>query len=231
MTSTILITGSNRGIGFELTRQYLGEGWRVLACSRDLQRAQELGALKEQYPDSLVLAALDVSNEQQIRALANEWQSESIDILYNNAGMMGPQPEFGNLAAKGWEEVLLVNSIAPILIAQAFLEQVARSQRRIIASMSSALGSIGDNQTGKYYYYRSSKAALNMAMKCLSIDLRDRGITCVALHPGWVQTRMGGPEAPLPVVESVKGIREVLNGLRSADNGKFFNYQGKELEW
>lgn len=229
---TILITGTNRGIGLEFTKQYLSEGWRVLACSRHTHESMKLNTLKEQYPTLLVLASLDVRDEKQIQSLATEWQSESIDILFNNAGIYGPEHvKLGSLNAKDWEEVLLVNSISPLLIAQAFIEHVAKSQKRIIATMSSLMGSITGNTSGQYYYYRSSKAAINAAMKSLSIDLQSRKITGVVFHPGWVQTDMGGPNAPLPVTESVAGIRKILSQLTLADSGKFLSYRGEELPW
>lgn len=229
---TILITGTNRGIGLELTRQYLKEGWRVLACSRRSDQADELNALKQQYPDLLMLAMLDVRDEKQIQLLSRTWQNESIDILFNNAGVMGPEHVgLGDLNAKDWQEVFLVNTIAPLLMAQTFVRQVERSQQRIIASMSSLMGGIADNRLGKYYYYRTSKAALNAAMKSLAIDLNSQKIISVVFHPGWVQTDMGGKEAPLSVFESVTGIRQVLSQLSIKESGKFFDYKGDELPW
>jgi NAD(P)-dependent dehydrogenase (short-subunit alcohol dehydrogenase family) len=229
---TILITGTNRGIGLELTKQYLNEGWRVFACSRHAHESNELNALKKQYAHLLTLASLDVRDEKRIQSLATEWQSESIDILFNNAGIYGPEHvQLGSLNAKDWEEVLLINSISPLLVAQAFVEHVAKSQKKIIATMSSLMGSIADNTSGQFYYYRSSKAAVNAAMKSLAIDLQNQKITSVVFHPGWVQTDMGGPNAPLPVSESVAGIRRVLSQLTLADNGKFLSYQGNELLW
>lgn len=230
--AAILITGTNRGIGLELTKQYLNEGWRVFACSRHADESKELNALKKQHPTLLTLASLDVRDEKQIESLANEWRSESFDILFNNAGIYGPEHiELGALNAKDWEAVFLVNSISPLLVTQAFLEQVAKSEKKIIATMSSLMGSITDNTSGRYYYYRSSKAAANAAMKSLAIDLRNRKITGIVFHPGWVQTDMGGPDAPLSVSESVTGIRKVLGQLTLADSGKFLNYRGDELSW
>jgi len=229
---TILITGINRGIGLELTRQYLEEGWSVLGCSRHVHESNELNILKKQYSTLLTLAALDVRDEKQIQSLADEWRLKSIDILFNNAGIYGPEHvKLGSLNAKDWQEVFLVNSISPLLIAQAFAPHVAMSQKKIIAAMSSLMGSIADNFSGQYYYYRSSKTALNAAMKSLSIDLQSQKIVSVVFHPGWVQTDMGGPNAPLPVSESVTGIRQVLSQITLADSGKFLSYRGDELPW
>jgi len=229
---TILITGTNRGIGLELTRQYLQEGWRVLACSRNPAQADELQSLKQQHANLLTLAELDLHDEKQIRALSNAWKNESIDILFNNAAIMGPHHiELGDLSVKDWQEVFLINTIAPILMAQAFVEQIARSQQKIIATMSSLMGSIADNQWGKYYYYRSSKVAMNAAMKSLAIDLSNQNIIGVVLNPGWVKTDMGGENAPLSVSQCVKGLRQVLNQLTPAESGKFLSYTGTEVPW
>jgi len=124
-----------------------------------------------------------------------------------------------------------VNVLGPMRMAEAFVENVSRSQRRIIACVSSRLGSIADNTSGGSYLYRSSKAALNAVVKSLSVDLKDRGIVAVALHPGWVQTDMGGPKAPIRPQESVQGLRKVLEGLKAVDSGKFLSYDGSEVPW
>jgi len=127
--------------------------------------------------------------------------------------------------------VFRVNTMAPLRMAERFVAQVARSERRLIANVSSRMGSIGDNSRGGSYIYRSSKAALNMVVKSLSADLAGRGIAVVAFHPGWVQTDMGGPEAAITAAESVAGMRAVIERLGPADNGKFFDYDGSEIPW
>ena len=155
-----------------------------------------------------------------------------IDILFNNAGVSGPEPKnFGDIDVAGWLETFRINTIAPLKMTEAFVDHVAHSNRRIVAMMGSMLGSMADNSSGGMYVYRSSKAALNMVVSCLAIDLHERGITSVVLHPGWVRTDMGGPQAPLAPQESAAGLYRVLSMLTSGDNGKFLAYDGREIPW
>src|SRR5262249_13342486 len=157
--------------------------------------------------------------------LARDLRGEAIDVLLNNAGIYGPkQAAFGKSEYRAWAEVLAVNVLAPMKMAECFIEQVARSERKIIACMSSLMGSVGRDSEGGHYPYRSSKAALNMVAKNLSIDLRGRGVTTVVLHPGWVKTDMGGPNAPLSPEESIRGMLRVISGLTLKDSGKFLSY-------
>jgi NAD(P)-dependent dehydrogenase (short-subunit alcohol dehydrogenase family) len=231
MTS-ILITGANRGLGLEFVRQCNASGWRVLACCRDPIHADTLKAIAADSNERVSLHRLDVADLNQIEALARDLRDEPIDILLNNAGIYGPQDaKFGHIDYRAWAEVLAVNVLAPMRMAECFVENVARSSRKIIVGLSSQMGSIGDNSYGQHYPYRSSKAALNMVVKCLAIDLRDRGITAVVLHPGWVQTDMGGKNAPLKAPESIRGMLQVINRLGPQDAGKFFSYDGSELPW
>ncbi|MDH3474704.1 MAG: SDR family oxidoreductase, partial [Rhodospirillales bacterium] len=155
----------------------------------------------------------------------------AVDLLINNAGVYGPRDDTKKVAFDRWGEVFEVNTIAPLRVAQRFLEQVARSERKLIVNISSRMGSIGDNTGGGEYIYRSSKAALNMVVKSLSVDLAGRGVTVVAFHPGWVQTDMGGPSAVITPEESVAGMRAVIEGLTPADTGRFLNYDGSEIPW
>lgn len=232
MTSTILITGSNRGIGLELARTYAGHNWRVLACCRHPQQAGELAALAEKSGGAVTIHSLDVGDNGQIRALAEECRDKSIDILFNNAGVAGPIPQrFGPIDTEEWLETLRINTLAPYLMAVAFVEQVARSNSRIIATIGSQLGSIADNTSGGRYAYRTSKAAVHMVMKGLSVDLADRRITSVALHPGWVKTNIGGPQAPVSPVESAAGLYRLLATLTPEDSGKLWSWDGSQLPW
>lgn len=229
--STLLITGSNRGIGLELARAFAMKGWRVLACCRHPREAKELQQLKDEYTE-LSLHRLDVADSEQIRQLAAELQEVPIDILLNNAGVFGPRPS--NLEVEdidGWLETYRINSIAPMQMALAFSANLGQSAKPVVASISSAMGSIAENSGGGDYAYRASKAALNMINKGLSVNLGERGITCVVLHPGWVLTRMGGPQAPLSPAESAAGLAEVLVKLTPNENGKFFDYTGRERPW
>ncbi len=229
---SILVTGANRGLGLEFARQYGADGWRVFACCRNPDDAEELRAIARDSAGRISLHALDVKDHRQVEKLAEELKNEPIDILLSNAGIYGPNKMFlGKIDFDLWRDVLAVNTLAPVKLAECFLDNVVRSQRRIIAAITSTMGSIALNGEGRHYLYRSSKAALNMAYKSLSIDLRPRGIIAVVLCPGWVRTDMGGPDASLSPEESIAGMKKVLAGLRLEDSGKFFNYTGAEVPW
>lgn len=227
MGSSVLITGANRGIGLALARAYAADGWRVLASCRDPAGARELQTLA----GDISLRRLDVTDQDQIAALAAHVTSP-IDILINNAGIHGPRnPAFGDLDAGAWAEVLRVNTIAPIKVAEAFVGHVADSGRKTMAFLSSRMGSIGENTSGGSMIYRSSKAALNAAVKSLAIDLAPRGVKAIVLHPGWVKTDMGGENALITPAESVVGMRAVIDGLTPKDTGSFHAYDGSGLPW
>mgnify|MGYP001773062950 CR=1 FL=1 len=232
MNGTILITGANRGIGLELATRYAADGWRVLACCRQPENALELQIRQERNPGKISIQTLDVSDEEGIRALARQWKGEPIDILFNNAGVRGGElQDLGNVDVETWLQTFRVNTIAPLQMAAAFLENVAGSRRRIIATMGSVMGSIAENSSGGQYIYRSSKAAVHMVGHCLAMDLRSRGIISVLLHPGWVKTDMGGPNAAVSPVESARGLQRVLANLRPQDSGRLFDFQGNALPW
>jgi len=231
MSETILITGSNRGIGLELAKQYAESGWRVLACCRSPDNAGKLSDLADQY-NKLSIHKLDVTDSGQIQSLVNELQDQPLDILFNNAGVYGPYDAgFENVNETEWLECLRVNTIAPMLIIQAFVENVAMSERKLIATMSSKMGSMTDNGSGGSYVYRSSKAALNAVMKSASIDLRPRGIKVAILHPGWVLTDMGGPNAEINVNECVNNLRKNINNVNLENTGCFLEIDGSVIPW
>lgn len=232
MPKTVLITGANRGIGLELSRQFADDGWRVHACCREPGQAPGLRPLAETSDGRVMVHRLDVTDGAGITALAGRLRDEPIDILLNNAGVYGAAGEqLGQLTEPDWIEVLRVNTIAPYMMAGAFLEHVKRGASRVIATISSRMGSIADNSSGGRYAYRSSKAAVNMVMKTLAVDLRSSGIIAVTLHPGWVRTRMGGDGAPLSVEQSAAGLRKVLGGLTLKDSGTFLNHDGEVIPW
>ncbi|HTO81439.1 MAG TPA: SDR family oxidoreductase [Methylomirabilota bacterium] len=224
---TVLITGANRGIGLEFARQYAADGWRVLAACRRPAAAPELKAIK----GDVQVHALDMREDAQIPALAMTLAEERIDILVNNAGVIGPREHFGKTDTQAWLDVFHVNSIAPAHMAEAFADHLERGQRKLIVNITSKMGSLADNTSGGSYIYRSSKAALNMVAKTLAVDLASRGITVVLFHPGWVRTDMGGPGALITPKESVSAMRDKISTLGSADNGKFFNFDGRPLPW
>jgi len=231
MTATILITGSNRGIGLELAHQYAAQGWQVLACCRRPDQATELNRLSDRYPD-IAVHALDVTQRDQVQQLAARLQGRPIDILFNNAGIYGPYDAvFGNTDETRWLECLRINVIAPMKMMEAFLPNVAASKHRLIAAMSSKMGSMADNGSGGSYIYRSSKAALNAVMKSAAIDLAPRGVKVAILHPGWVLTDMGGPDAEITVAESVGRIRDILADITPGNSGTFFDIDGSVIPW
>ncbi len=224
---TILITGAGRGIGLSLARAYADEGWRVLGGVRDPAKATDLAALPVE------VMTLDPGSDASVGDLAASLSGTPIDLLFNNAGMMGPRERqvLGDIAYDAWGEVMEVNVMAPVRMADAFSDHVAASERKQIAVVSSVMGSMADNTAGGFYLYRSSKAAVNMAARSLAADLGPRGITVVMFHPGWVRTDMGGPSAAVSPTDSAAGMLRVMSGVRPKDNGRFFNYDGSEIAW
>ncbi len=224
---SVLITGANRGIGLELARQYAGLGWRVLACCRNPSGANALAGLGK----NVEVLPLDVTDEAQIAALARRLDGQAIDILLNNAGIHGGEQSFGANEPADWLRVFHVNCVAPLRLTEALVEHVARSDQRKVIAITSRMGSIGDHPGGGDYSYRSSKAALNMAMVSAAADLKPRGIAIGLLHPGWVKTDMGGQGAPVSREASATGIRQVIDALDLSRTGGFWDYQGKVLPW
>ena len=228
---TILITGANRGIGLELSEQFAEDGWQVLACCRNPADAGQLQALSERGL-AIELHALDVTDYAQMATLSDQLANRSIDILLSNAGIYGSKgASFGEIEAEEWRQVLEVNTIAPLMLVQAFVEQVAASQQKLVAVISSKVGSIADNSSGGSYIYRSSKTAVNQVVKSLSIDLSDRDISVISLHPGWVQTEMGGPNAEISTDESVSGLKSILQSAGLAQSGQFIEFNGNSIPW
>ena len=224
---TVLITGAGRGLGLEFAKQYAEDGWTVHAACRDPEAAAALRGLG----DGVRLARLDVTSAEQVAELADDLRGEAIDLLLNNAGIYGPREyPLGEIDYAAWAEVLRVNTLAPLRVAAAFAEHVAASGQKRMAFVSSRMGSIEQNSGGGYIY-RSSKAALNAAVKSLAIDLASRGVTAVVIHPGWVRTDMGGPGAAITPAVSVAGMRRVFAGLTPDDGGRFFDYDGSNLPW
>ncbi len=228
---TLLITGANRGIGLELCKQYLNEGWKVHACCRKPQKAKALSRLADTNKN-LTLHKLEVTDEKQMDALKKALKGKPVDILINNAGVhaLGAS-QFGKTDAAAWEEAVAVNLIAPMKMMEHFVENVAMSDKKIIASMSSKMGSIDDNTSGGSYAYRATKAALNAVMVSAAQDLRHMDITALILHPGWVRTDMGGPHGEISVEESAQKLRKILDECEITDSGKFFDIDGTIIPW
>jgi NAD(P)-dependent dehydrogenase (short-subunit alcohol dehydrogenase family) len=227
---SILITGANRGLGLEFAKQYAEAGYRVFATAREPQNAKELAALAKANP-SVSLHALETTEPESIAALARALNGEPLDILLNNAGVMGPKRQsLGDIDYPGMLDTFKVNTIAPLMLAEALLENVAKSQKKLIAALTSGMGSISDTG-GDSYAYRASKAALNMTYRNLAIDLKSRGVIAVVINPGWVQTDMGGKAAPVKVADSIAAMRKVFDGVKLADSGKFLDFKGGTWEW
>lgn len=217
---TLLITGANRGIGLEFARQYSENGWEVVATVRN--SSPELEALPVR------VERLDMRELDAVAAFGKG--VETLDLLIANAGTYGPKSVESAKDGEGWAETFKVNTIAPFLLAQSVLPQVTQSGGKLIG-ISTRMGSIEDNTSGGFIAYRSSKAALNAAWRSLALDVRSRGIVAAVIHPGWVQTRMGGASAPLEPKESVAGMRQVIEKLGPELSGGFFSYDGSQIPW
>ena len=228
---SILITGTNRGIGLEFVKHYLKNNEKVIATCRNRNSAKDLLELKN-ATSNLSLLELDVSKPNSIDEFTSKIADQPIDTFINNAGIFGPRNiEFGNFNAKEWLDVFNINTIAPLIITQKILKNLRLGKNKKLAFISSKVGSIEDNTGGGMYIYRTSKTALNQVIKSLSIDLKEENFIVVALHPGWVQTDMGGPNALIDTKTSVKGMIEVIDNLTPKNTGKFYNYDGSSIPW
>ncbi|WP_193393311.1 SDR family oxidoreductase [Thiobacillus denitrificans] len=231
MTS-VLITGASRGLGLEWARQYAEAGWRVFASCRRPEEANDLKALAVRQP-RLSVHRLDVTDSEQLRTLQLDLEEARIDVLLNNAGVyldkfMG---DLGGIDYEVWLRTFAVNTLGAVRVSEAFIEQVARSEKKRVVTVSSHMGSIAEIADPGSYAYRSSKAALNAAMKGLSHAFAQRGIGLLLLHPGWVKTRMGGPDATLTPEQSVHGMRTLVENFKPEMNGRFFRHDGSEIPW
>jgi NAD(P)-dependent dehydrogenase (short-subunit alcohol dehydrogenase family) len=224
--TTVMITGAARGLGLEFTKLYAARGWKVLACARKPDALKAAKGDVQHHP-------LEVTDYTAVKALAQKLDGEAIDILICNAGIAGrgsPGQEFRTFDAAEGRRILEINTVAPLMMAEAFADHVARSQQKKLIAITSILGSLANNNGGRYFY-RASKAALNMEWNCLAKDLAAKGVTCVALHPGWVQTDMGGPTAPLTIEQSVPAMVRTIDGFTTGHNGRYIQYDGTELSW
>ena len=225
VSMTVLVTGANRGIGLELVRQMRARGHQVIGTARKPEQAMEL---KE---TGARVVQLDVTDSNSIRAMAEQLKGQRIDLLINNAGMLGHNAQ--SFGETDFDQVIAtfdVNSLGPMRVTQALLPNILAGSGKTVIQISSTMGSIANN-SGGYYGYRASKAALNMLNKSLALELADQGITSVVIHPGWVQTRLGGENAAITVEDSVTGMVQVIAKLGPEDSGRFLDYQGEELPW
>ncbi|HZP99100.1 MAG TPA: SDR family oxidoreductase [Reyranella sp.] len=224
---TLLLTGAARGLGFDFVKRYAAKGWKIHACARN-------PAPLKQVKGDIHPHLLEVTDYKAVKSLAAELRGEAIDVLICNAGVGGERgsnaQDLGSLDPAEWRRIFEINTLAPLMMAEAFVDHVAASRQKKIIAITSILGSIANNNGGRYFY-RASKTALNMEWSCLAKDVAGKGLICVALHPGWVQTDMGGPTAPLTIEQSVPGMVKVIDGLKPSDNGRYLQYDGAELPW
>jgi len=235
---TVFITGANRGIGLEFTKQYLEKGWTVIATARKPDKAEDLNQLQNQYPEHLSIQQLDVTDHDRIDALAKELEGQPIDLLLNNAGISGYIPDqiFGRLDYESFDQVLAVNTVAPLKMAEAFYPHVKSSNLKKIVSVSSSEGSIGgayDDESGRMYFYRSSKSALNMVMVNLAFQLKSRGIAVGLVNPGPTDTDfMRGIPFPLrSTEEAVENMIDNIEDITLDNTAAYLNYNGKTIDW
>ncbi len=230
--STVLVTGANRGLGLEFCRQYAERQDQVIAGCRNPEQAIALQALAQQY-SKIQIVTLDVTQRDDIDALATQIKDQTIDTLICNAGIYGDShaSRLGHFNYDDWLRTLETNVLGAVKTAEAFLPHLQHSSRPVIAAISSQMGSIDDNTSGGSVFYRSSKAALNAAMKSLAIDLQPKNIGVLIFHPGWVLTDMGGPNALIDVQTSISGMMEQIGLFDLKDSGRFIKYDGTQLPW
>ncbi|MCK5918003.1 MAG: SDR family oxidoreductase [Cocleimonas sp.] len=229
---SVFITGTNRGIGLALVRQYLAEDWQVYATARQPKKNKELQRLVSQYQKQLNLYTLDITNGMQRQQVADKLNGIPLDILINNAGIYGQDDAyFGNTDEEKWLDALRINTIAPMKIMELLADNIALGEKKIIASMSSKMGSMDDNGSGGSYVYRSTKAALNAIMVSAARDLKEAGISVVILHPGWVRTDMGGTNGEISTQQSAQRLQAILNSITLENSGDFYDIDGSIIPW
>lgn len=227
----VLITGTNRGIGLELVRQSLAQGDEVIATCREPAQATALQQLVDNS-DALRIMTLDLLAESGIDDFAAELGDEAVDCLINNAGIYGQrEARLGNIDAQAWHQAFHVNTIAPLLLTEKLLPNLRRGSQRRLAYLSSKMGSIADNGSGGSYVYRSSKTALNQVVRSLAMDLAAENFIVLSLHPGWVLTDMGGPNALIDTETSVRGLLQVIRHADATQSGAFLNYDGQTIPY
>jgi short-subunit dehydrogenase len=220
----ILITGANRGIGLELTKK-LAKQNQIFATTRTMSSDDELHSI-----ENTNVYQLDLLDDKSMDELIHRLDEVPIDLVINNAGIFHDE-QFNGLNHDLWLDEMKVNAISPISLTHRLKNNLVNGKDKKVVFISSQMGSIDDNYSGNYYFYRSSKAALNASAKSISIDWKDDGISVLILHPGWVQTDMGGKTAKITVEESVSGMIDLINNHNLKDTGIFLNYAGRKMEW
>ncbi len=231
MPQTWMITGANRGIGLALTMELVRRGDHVVAAARN-PWGGALAELAAEHPAAITPLELDVTDDASVAAAKDSLAGRPIDVLVNNAGIYGPRDRQSGLDVDfdAWREVFEVNVYAPLRVAQAFLPNVEAGEGRKIATISSRMGSIGAGPSGSLIY-RSSKTAVNMAMVVFGNAVRERNVSVLLFHPGWVQTDMGGGAADIPPNESAAGLIRTIDASGMAQTNSFRTWQGETIPW
>lgn len=225
---TVVITGASRGIGLELTRQFLTQNYQVVSTFRG-QVSFELNALDSD--PNLTLIELELTDDKAIERTVHSLLGTQVDILINNAGVIGPNDQsMEHLRAEDWLNTFAVNTIAPLNVTRAFLPMLRRSGNARVITISSQMGALSRESMGMYAY-RSSKAALNKVMQVLALELKEENIIVCPIHPGWVRTDMGGLNAEISVQESASGILSFAQTVTMSQSGNFYTWQGIKHEW
>lgn len=229
----ILITGANRGLGLEMTRQYLKRGEHVFAGCRTLESIEDLKQLAGQFPGQLHILQLDVTDPKSIdeAGRAIEREVNGLEILINNAAISTAHETIKEFQAEEALKFINTNSIGPLLVAQRVLELLKNGRHARIVNISSEAGSISTMSKHRGYYYFASKAALNMVTRSLAWDAETVGLIVIAIHPGWIRTDMGGPNADISPQESAAGVIQVADSSTMDENGQFFTWSGENHPW
>jgi len=226
-----LVTGANRGLGLEFTKQLLSQGHRVTATCREPEQAQELKSLQSDYPELNVLK-FDIASPESNAELATQLRDTEVDVLINNAGHYSrARVGFDDLSFDGVLHDFSINAIGTLRATQTILPSLRKGAGKKIINISSKMGSISDNTSGGSYAYRMSKAAVNMATRSLANDLRHDGFVVLTFHPGWVLTDMGGPNALIGTEESIAGMLKVIENAGPEESGRFWDFRGQEIPW
>jgi len=234
---TVMVTGANRGIGYEHVAQYAQKKWKVIACARQPEKAIDLLQLQDKYGANFIIEELEVTNHNQVDDLSQKYSNTAIDIFINNAGTGGPEgmpgamdyQKIDNMNYQIWRDILEVNLLAPFKVATSFHKQISISDKKTLIMMSSDLGSVSQNTFGGLYSYRASKSGLNIVAKGMSNEWKD--IIVVALAPGWCRTYLGGAEAEIDPIDSVADQQKMFESLTESDSGKFLDRFGNEIPW
>ena len=224
--SNILIIGANRGLGLEFAKQYSELGHHIFATTRGKSKSDQLVAIA-----NTTVFELDLNKDKSIDSFIDEMSSIKIDILIHNSGIFRDEQLSEDLEIDAWMNEMRINAITPIILARKLKQNVLEGKDKKIIFISSQMGSIDDNYSGRFYFYRSSKSALNSAAKSLAIDWKDKNISVLMLHPGWVKTDMGGESAKLEIPDSIQRMIQVISDLNLETSGSFVNYEGNKLEW